>query len=694
MSLGLLLYRLAWWLGWPMVALVTWLHPRTRVRWRERWTLTLPAVPPGTVVVHGASVGEGQAAAGVLDVLASQQPRRVLLRSATADTGLAVARGHDALCALPMDAPFAVRRFLDHVRPRALVLVEAEIWPNLLLAARSRGVVVVVVGARIGRGTQRWLALPRTWGVLEGCVAHWFAKSETTAEALRGHVTGPVQVLGDPKVLAPTPASELVLPRPLVVGCSTRPGDEEALLAALPGGATLLLAPRHPERFDEVAALVIAARRPLWRRSDGAAPTPGAVILLDTLGELSGVLAQADAAFIGGTFDPQIGGHSPIEAARAGAAVVHGPHTWSNDEAWPGLATHRCSTVTDLADALQAALVARPGRQAVSDRAGWAEALRPLLEGPVPVERAARPWLLPVAWLFEHAAAWRIRRLGAGARAALPVVSVGNVASGGTGKTPVVAWWLEALAARGLRPAVVSRGYGRVDGPAVREVSTAEDGDELAMLARRGFLAISAPDRLAGAAHARQAGADVVVLDDAFQHRRIARDLDVVVVDGHRPHAGGPLPAGEAREGPAALARADVLWVQNGPLPAGLPDRPTVRGHHVPVGWWDGHNLSPLDSVRGDVVAFAGIANPGRFLEQLVVLGLRVRTWTTFRDHHVYNTGDLQRLGALGLPLVTTEKDLIRLPDGTARALRVRCEILDGQDLADALVDRVAALCS
>ena len=146
--IALTLYRLLWVIAAAPLAVVSALHPRLRGAWFARWGLSHPRVEPGAIAVHGASVGEGVAAEGVFAALRAARPRRVLLRLAFTDTGLASARGHDALAALPFDAPWVVGPWLDRLRPRALVLVESELWPNLLAAAARRGIPVAVVGAQ------------------------------------------------------------------------------------------------------------------------------------------------------------------------------------------------------------------------------------------------------------------------------------------------------------------------------------------------------------------------------------------------------------------------------------------------------------------------------------------------------------------------------------------------------------------
>lgn len=594
----LTLYRLLWWLATPVLLVGTWLHPRTRVRWRERWGLRFPGIEPGAIVVHAASVGEGRAAEALLEALRSS--RRVLLRTATSDTAFEAARGHHALAALPVDHPLVIDAWLRRVRPALLVLVEAEIWPNLVLMARDAGVPVLRVSARSGSGTRR----------LQGWMPEVF-------EAIEDLDPGPL------KLAAALPEAPMQLPRPLLVAGSVRDGDTERLLDALDRmdePPFLLLAPRHPERFD----------RSLLRGRER-------VHLLETVGQLAGFYRVADVAFVGGTYDAALGGHSPAEPLAAGVPVVHGPEIAAN----ASLFSDRCVLAEDLAGALEVALsmgrvdVEAPGIDA-------SEVLARALVEP-PVERPYRPWLRPFVGLYL---AWSRER--GGPRVSLPVISVGALASGGSGKTPVVRHIVAELQAIGRRCAVLSRGHGRSEAVPL--------GDELTMMQGE-VLVVASADRVAGVAEAARLGADVVVLDDGF-HSAVDRDLDVLVLDAVHPLAGGLIPVGEAR--PGSLAEADIVWCTRGHAPIAH-----VHSHVV---------LGELP--EGPVHAFAGIHRPGRFLEALVVAGVDVRGWSAFEDHHEFQPGEV----VSPHPLVTTEKDAVRF-DGEAHVVSMTLDVDSGGEL-------------
>ncbi len=266
-------------------------------------------------------------------------------------------------------------------------------------------------------------------------------------------------------------------------------------------------------------------------------------------------------------------------------------------------------------------------------------------------------------------------------RAGVPVISVGNIASGGTGKTPTVDYLVKLLLAEGRRVAVVSRGYGvRVEG--VRIVCAgqgpllppSECGDEPYLLARRnpGAIVVVAPRRRDGVRAAEEElGADVVILDDGFQHLAVRRDLDIVLLDACRPLGNGrPLPAGILRESPSALARADLFLLTRCPDPLGadpplpgeiLHSRHALAPRAVSL---TGQEVAPA-SLRGRRgVAFAGIADPPSFFNALEQAGFELADRIAFADHASYGEAQiaLLRRAANGADyLVTTEKDGVKL---------------------------------
>jgi tetraacyldisaccharide 4'-kinase len=282
------------------------------------------------------------------------------------------------------------------------------------------------------------------------------------------------------------------------------------------------------------------------------------------------------------------------------------------------------------------------------------------------------------------------------------VVSVGNLTVGGSGKTPAALWLATRLAARGRRTAIVARGYRKrrrgvvVVGEAGRPlVAPEEGGDEAVMLAHRFAGPVVTGERRAAAAAFACArfAVDTIVLDDGFQHRALARDADLVLATAASADA-WLLPAGPLREPRSSLARARaVLAIGGPPPPSGAPSfRGALRATALVRAVGDDWHEEPLDALRGArVLAVAGVARPERFFASLAGAGATVSATVAFADHHAYDAADAARLAAeaAGLPIVTTEKDLVKLGRLPAlrdlRALRVELDVEDGERLLEVL---------
>lgn len=304
--------------------------------------------------------------------------------------------------------------------------------------------------------------------------------------------------------------------------------------------------------------------------------------------------------------------------------------------------------------------------------------------------------LLPLAWLFGAVSAARRLLYRRGWLRALPsgrpVAVVGNLTVGGVGKTPLVAWLAGALVAHGIRVGIVSRGYGgRVRGPlrVAPDADPALVGDEPALLARRlGVPVAVGRDRVA-AARLISAGVDLILADDGLQHYRLARDVEIVVIDGQRRFGNGRLlPAGPLREPPARAARADFVIVNGGPVAAGEIAMSVVAGDVVAL---VGGERRPLAAWRGQRVhAVAGIGNPGRFFATLRAAGV-VPIEHPFPDHARLTAADLAFGDAL--PVVMTEKDAVKcagFADARLHALEVCAEIAPAD--AERLLARLVAV--
>lgn len=324
------------------------------VEYRGRLRQRLGYVPaqesPGSLWVHAVSVGEVQAAAGLIRALRARFPGLAVVVTTVTPTGAQRAKslfGAEVRhCYLPYDLPGPVRRFLDRIRPKAAIILETEIWPTLYDALGRRGIPLVLASARVSaRSVDRYRRMASLFretlshGILIG------AQSDTDAERFRaiGAAPGRIAVTGNVKFDMEIPQSVVdagrafraraVPGRPAWIAGSTHEGEEAAALAAHElirarhPRALLILVPRHPQRFEAVRSLLRKRGQPFAQRSAGEIPAAEHdVFLVDTLGELQMFYAAADVAFVGGSLVP-IGGHNLLEPAVLGLPILSGPHT-------------------------------------------------------------------------------------------------------------------------------------------------------------------------------------------------------------------------------------------------------------------------------------------------------------------------------------------------------------------------------
>jgi 3-deoxy-D-manno-octulosonic-acid transferase len=350
--LSALLASAPWWL-WRMA---------TTHKYREGLRERLGRVPPWlksaaaerpVLWMHAVSVGEVLAVSRLIAELDAALPDVQVLVSTTTKTGQDLARerfGANRVFYCPLDLHWSVRNYLHALRPRLLILAETEFWPNLLHSCFRRAIPVAVVNARISdRSWPRYRRLGWFWKPLLGRIHRALAQSETDRQRLIAigclpqHVTVTGNLKFDVRAAAEAEATRLLLAlgsglRFLVAG-STLEGEEAALLDVWPKlvekvpGLAMVLAPRHPERFNAVAALLEKSQLAWCRRSswtgrsleDQRKIVAGQVILLDTIGELASLYSLAAVAFVGGSIVPS-GGHNPLEPAQFGVPIIMGPH--------------------------------------------------------------------------------------------------------------------------------------------------------------------------------------------------------------------------------------------------------------------------------------------------------------------------------------------------------------------------------
>jgi len=349
-------------------------------RWGERMGHASLQRPAGRVIwLHAVSVGEGLSVLPLLKALVAARTDVTVLLTCTTVTaaGLLPDRVPERVLLqyLPLDLPGPVARFLDHWRPDVAVMVESEYWPRLVHQVHRRGIPLILANARLSdRSERRWTrlsglarAILSRFTVLAAPDAGMAARLVAIgAEAGRVQVTGALKRAAEP---LPVDAAELarlraaVGGRPVWCAASTHPGEEavvaaahRALQARMPG-AICLLAPRHPARGDEVAALLAAAGLAVTRRSAGDAPG-GDVHLADTLGEMGLWFELAPVSLVAGSLVPGIGGHNAYEPALHGSAILHGPHVGNFADLYARLDAAGAARAVTGAEDLAAQLVA------------------------------------------------------------------------------------------------------------------------------------------------------------------------------------------------------------------------------------------------------------------------------------------------------------------------------------------------
>lgn len=753
----------------PLLFVKIILTPRYRGRIGRRLGFALGPAPMGgapRIWVHALSVGEVASARALVRGLRLAYPEGTILFSATTRSGEALARESlgtsvDCFVPFPLDLRWSVRRLLSWVNPDIFLLVETDFWPNFSVELARRGIPALLVNGRVSeKSLAGYRRFHRLFVPLFNSFQTMAMQSEEDAVAMRG--LGVAQerlvVLGNLKYDAALDGGaaralsreELGIPaRALVwVAGSTHPGEEEIILAVFTRlkerfpDLFLVLAPRKVERGTELIAMAARHGLAAVRRSVGGG-AGASLLILDTLGELASVYALAEVAFVGGSLVAERG-HNPLEPACHGKPVLFGPHMEDFAEISRDLL--RGGGARQVADAagLEAGLVffladpearERAGRQGlalVAARRGVSEAHLALIRDALAGRGGAllkkttmsSPWYFVFGWPFSpgyalsmRLRAWLYRKeiFFYPQKMAVPVVSVGNLTMGGTGKTPMVRFVSGLLQGMGRRPAIVSRGYGGKAGGKVNVVSDGakilllpeEAGDEPYMLARSlpGTPVLTGGRRVPVAARAiREFGADCIVMDDGFQHLALKRDLDLVLFSANSLMGNGRVfPGGPLREPLSALARAHAFVITG--LDADNRDRveefsrrlngvfpaiPVFGGQYRPSGVLDGRSGETRDfaELKGmRLFAFAGIANPASFRRTLAQEGIPLAGFRGFSDHHPYSSEDLKALVAEARAcgaeaLLTTEKDLVKLVrfggDFPIMALLIELEMEDG----------------
>jgi tetraacyldisaccharide 4'-kinase len=677
---------------------------------------------PGAIWLHAVSVGEAITAVQLVRKLKAEMPWAPVYVSCSTVAGRAMAEEKlkdlaSGVFYAPIDYRFAVRRVLRALKPQAVVVMETEIWPNLYRDAKLFGAALIVVNGRISDKAlpsyRRWV-----WAFREALSWPDLVMAQDEIAAARYVELGAESVSNvgnlkydfEPSSAAPAQAvADLVAeasPVRVWIAASTMPpaydGDvdeDDAVIDAFrklrerEKRLLLIHVPRKPERFDEVAKKLAAADIPFVRRTRLAPGVtleiPG-VLLLDTIGELAALFSIADAVFIGGSLANR-GGHNPLEPAAFGKPVVTGPNMDNFRginallQKAEGIVSIR--TGAELPEAV-GSLLADPSRSgriganakrtSDSQRGATrraADAIVKLYDSALPRPCHSLParlvrggltrlWSAGVA-LDRSAKHMGLQLPG------VPVVSVGNLAMGGTGKTPFVLWFAGRLHEQGHKVGILTRGYGRDSVTTLgiapgKDATVADTGEEAQLYIRDGRFGVGiGSDRLAAYWALGRAGFQpgVLLLDDGFQHWRMRRELDVVLIDTLDPFRGGVFPLGTLREPFSALARASCIILtraREGRAYAGLTGE--IRKHNATAPILPAYVVAEMpDLPEGCVGAFCGLGQPEAFRDTLSDAGVAVGFFEKFPDHHHYKREEIAALARRADVLVTTEKDFLNI---------------------------------
>jgi len=699
------------------------------------------STPGGSIWLHAVSVGEIMSSLELVRRLKTEHPSVPLFVSTTTLAGRETAEHRlagivDGVFFAPIDYRSAVRRILRTLRPALVVVLETEIWPNLYRESKRAGAALLVAN---GRMSDRAWPRYRNWRGFFRHVLRWpdaiLVQSEEDARRyiLAGARPSHIRAVGNLKYDFMPPAAGIALeiaafldalkPEKVWIAASTMApaaatdiDEDDAVIAAFQQiarvGLLLILVPRKPERFDVAAAKLAQAGVSFVRRTALKPLALPGIVLLDSIGELAALYALADVVFMGGTLAAR-GGHNILEPAYFGKPVIAGPHMENFAEIAREFqeagALRRIADAAGLATAVAALLEDRAaaesmgakGRELVQAKRGitdriareiWNAYAHGVVDPPHRLLELVICGPLTLLWRAGRAMnATKSRALRRELRT--PVISVGGLTMGGVGKSPMVAHLASRLRAAGRNPAILTRGYRRRTAEPVvivergHQAPPALTGDEAQIFLRCGdaHLGIGKNRFAVGTSLERQLQPDVLLLDDGFQHGKLARKHNIVLIDALDPLGGGIFPLGRAREPAEALRRATILIVtrsEPGVPITGLEmllrpyntEAPIFRSWVKPLEWIEistGETRPAGELGVTRVGAFCGLGNPRSFWKTLEGSGLDVAFRWAFEDHHSYRPDELRRLAqqatlAGAKALVTTEKDFLNLFEGAA----------------------------
>ncbi len=744
-----------------------------RLLLRERWGFLseawLAQLDGREIVwVHAVSVGEVLGVKRIVEKARERFPQFQFVLSVTTPTGYEVAKKELVdfpIFYTPFDISWATKRVMRILNPRALLLMETEIWPNLITAAKERDIRIGLLNGRLSPSSFKGYFLIRQ--LLKPLLAEFsfFAvQSETDrdrfvaigAPAERVFITGSVKfdevsedILVDQEKLRKSLG--ISSDAPVFLAGSTHPGEEEFILDAFKELHSkhpklfLILAPRHVNRTEQILEVVKKAGLEASRFSQPDTKKP--VMVVDVMGRLRELYAIADIVFMGGSLIKH-GGQNPVEAIRFSRGVISGPFVFNFQQIYDILKEAKAATIVYSREDLRIAAddllsdyskreeMGRAAKQLVLKLQGATEKQLKILEthlspprkrgssGNTLDSRFRAAWLsagraLGVAVprgrrggndrmyyslekfylrllkgeafsffekiLYEFLKCLSIVYSGSVAavrelysrnifptkKLSIPVVSVGNLTWGGTGKTPLVDYIADYFESRGQRVFILTRGYGN------DEMKELERGHPKAKV-------VVGKDRYESAKAALAIlPADVAVLDDGFQHWKLQRDLDIVVINTLEPFGNEyVIPAGMLREPVSSIRRAGLVMLTHTNLVSeealrnikirlhqyGIDSERIVESVHEPLFLYrasSGERVSLEAFGSKQALAFSGIGHPASFEGTLKKAGLRIERAIRFSDHHAYSADELREIktkASANEEMITTEKDFLRSP--------------------------------
>lgn len=708
------------------------------------------------VWIHAVSVGEASVAGALMGEIKKRRQDSLIALSTTTFTGRDyIVRNlePDALFFFPLDLPDTVHRLVAKLRPNCFLDIEVELWPNLFRVLADFNVPMALANGRISdraasppyavRGLYKWL-LSSFDGLFMRSREDVERAVKIGAPRERTHLAGNLKfaACGEPPdaefrkftrdLLGLEPNGKLV------VAGSTHPGEDEKLIESWlelkegtdgSGNVHLVLAPRHLEQVERIANLILETGEPVELWTDicerGTIQQGVKAVVVNTIGELMRLYGAADLAFVGGSLIKR-GGHNVLEPVAMGVPTLHGPSMDNFHDLKKVLG--EAGLITEIADSAEFTKAARQifsevdlpdyrakARRLIENQLQAADMIADWVVSKLPTDHSvpmisyrkansskslSEAILKPVYSAYSGFSHSRVQaRIKNAVKLPVPVISVGNIAFGGTAKTPTVRHIAVNRALLGYKPGIVMRGYkGSVERnagpPAIVSdgerifMDWGDSGDEAKLLAEI-LLAEKIPvvvgrDKIeASRMLINNHGVDLVILDDGFQYTGLQRDFDLALIDALAPFGRSDGGLGPLREPPGSLDRADaVLLTRSEAVPEirieeirqtlfhSVKNLPPIFIARTEVRGIKGGGSSRITSpeiLNGKrVVGFSGIGNPSSFEKTVESLGCDLAEMITFRDHHPYSRRDLQKINSSVRDfkadfLVTTSKDAVRL---------------------------------